>query len=609
MNRNPSSGSDVEKALTEQYKIMKTLGYGSFGEVKLAKHLSTRTKVAIKILQKSRRNVHSKSEIEIMKDLDHCYIIKLLQVIETADNTYVVLEYAAGGNLLLKIKQAGYLKEKVSRRVFKQLVCAVHYCHWKGIAHRDIKPLNILLDKHDNVKLSDFGLGIKLNHGQKLTSFCGTVPYCAPELFEGNGYDGRATDTWSLGVVLYFMSTGHLPFQDYTYEGIKRRVLAGKYPMKFKLSPDLWEVIAKLLTVDPRKRPRIGDIVNLSWLENSHRSFLCMKMGSSSICGEMGSSSIWGEMGSSSICAEMGSSSICGEMGSSSICGEMGRSSICREMGISSIYAEMGSSSICGEMGISSICAEMGSSSICAEMGSSSICGEMGISSICAEMGSSSICAEMGSSSICREMGISSICAEMGSSSICAEMGSTTSEFTSCCDLSSECTPSAISKQSSQEAATAGPDNPKNSMSPQDMSPQFSSKESFCVYTSTGDKDSNLSYTEIPQEHIDGQPPEVTTVVTPTCKSSTSSQHTAHHFTREGALCENITTHNRDNSSSPTETPQDHGSWLPQDVTRAVTPNTKNSTFSKIDHFSSPERKLKQRTAPVHTKTAVHWPH
>uniref|UniRef100_A0A8C6Q8F3 non-specific serine/threonine protein kinase n=1 Tax=Nannospalax galili TaxID=1026970 RepID=A0A8C6Q8F3_NANGA len=240
LNQNPSSGSDVEKALNEQYKIMKTLGHGSFGEVKLAKHLSTRTKVAIKILQKSRRNVHSKSEIEIMKDLDHPYIIKLHQVIETTDNTYMILEYVAGGDLMSRVKKAGYLKEKVSRRVFKQLLCALHYCHSKGIAHRDIKPENILLDKHDNVKLSDFGL----------------IPYCAPEPFEGN----------DLGVVLYFMSTGYLPFQGYTYEETRRRVLKGKYPMKFKLSPDLWEVITKLLTVDPRKWPTIGDIVNLSWL-------------------------------------------------------------------------------------------------------------------------------------------------------------------------------------------------------------------------------------------------------------------------------------------------------------------------------------------------------
>ncbi|XP_008838592.1 sperm motility kinase-like [Nannospalax galili] len=465
LNRNLITSSYDENDLREQYKIMRTLGRGSLGEVKLAEHLSTQTKVAIKILHKCKRDPHHKSEVEIMKDLDHPYVIKMFQVIETTYNTYMVLEHVAGGDLMRRIEKEGHLKEEVSRRVFKQLVCALHYCHGNGIAHWDIKPENILLDEHDNVKLSDFGLSVKLTYRQqRLASFCGTFSYCAPEVFEGNGYDSFAIDTWSSGVVLYYMSTGYLPFRGYTYEGIKQSVLKGKYITEFKLSPDLWEVITKSLTVDPRKRPTIGDIMNFAWLENNDGCSLSLAEENSDSQLDPIVMVIMNDMG-------YNSEDIKEALQKKNFDDTMATYLLLRQK--SPWKDTLMKTVMPWEPGENLNLVEPPSFQLGLQKASSALTGPIILPTQSELLGDEKkigrspnipclhhtykTSMQYGLDTQCMSISISG---EMGRRSICGEMGSTTSE----------CTPSAISKQSSQDVATADTDS-LNSMSPQDMSP------------------------------------------------------------------------------------------------------------------------------------------
>ncbi|XP_028719675.1 sperm motility kinase X-like [Peromyscus leucopus] len=270
MQQDPQAPSHEEEVLMNHYKIIKTLGTGNFAQVKLALHLHTEVQVALKTLEKDKKNASLiANELEIMKILDHPNITKLFHVMETTEHIYMVLEYASGGDLAGRILEVDYMKEGEARHIFAQMVCAINYCHENGIAHRDIKPENILMDAHRNIKLCDFGLAIKVTTEQKSTVFCGTLPYCAPELFSCQGYDPRALDIWSMGVVLYIMVTKHYPFKATTYEKMKEEMQEPHYYIPPKLPAHIANLIVRLFTIDPGQRPKIRDIMEHQWLKGS----------------------------------------------------------------------------------------------------------------------------------------------------------------------------------------------------------------------------------------------------------------------------------------------------------------------------------------------------
>lgn len=265
-----SSSRTSEEPHIGRYRLLKTIGKGNFAKVKLAKHVPTGKEVAIKIIDKTQLNPSSLQklfrEVRIMKMLDHPNIVKLYQVIETEKTLYLVMEYASGGEVFDYLVAHGRMKEKEARAKFRQIVSAVQYCHQKRIIHRDLKAENLLLDGEMNIKIADFGFSNEFVPGMKLDTFCGSPPYAAPELFQGKKYDGPEVDVWSLGVILYTLVSGSLPFDGANLKELRERVLRGKYRIPFYMSTDCENLLKKFLVLNPAKRATLEVIMKDKWM-------------------------------------------------------------------------------------------------------------------------------------------------------------------------------------------------------------------------------------------------------------------------------------------------------------------------------------------------------
>ncbi|XP_041703758.1 MAP/microtubule affinity-regulating kinase 3 isoform X3 [Coregonus clupeaformis] len=255
--RTRNTGAD-EQPHVGNYRLLKTIGKGNFAKVKLARHILTGREVAIKIIDKTQLNPNSLQklfrEVRIMKLLNHPNIVKLFEVIETERTLYLVMEYASGGEVFDYLVAHGRMKEKEARAKFRQIVSAVQYCHQKHIVHRDLKAENLLLDADMNIKIADFGFSNEFTMGNKLDTFCGSPPYAAPELFQGKKYDGPEVDVWSLGVILYTLVSGSLPFDGQNLKELRERVLRGKYRIPFYMSTDCENLLKRFLVLNPAKR-------------------------------------------------------------------------------------------------------------------------------------------------------------------------------------------------------------------------------------------------------------------------------------------------------------------------------------------------------------------
>ncbi|RZF45432.1 hypothetical protein LSTR_LSTR017655 [Laodelphax striatellus] len=268
------------RALKNRYEIEKTIGSGGFAKVKLATHILTGEKVAIKIMEKLYlgKDLHRvKTELEALKGLSHHHISKLYEVIETPTHFFIVMEYCSGGELFDHIVEKKKLSEMESRLFFRQILSAVAYAHSKGYAHRDLKPENVLLDKDQTLKLIDFGLCARPSGGLQchLNTSCGSPTYAAPELIKSEEYLGSEVDVWSMGVLLYALLCGFLPFDADNIKTLYEKISNGHYEEPSWLSSGSKSLLKRMLEIDRKKRITVEELLDHRWMKLGFNEPVC----------------------------------------------------------------------------------------------------------------------------------------------------------------------------------------------------------------------------------------------------------------------------------------------------------------------------------------------
>jgi len=280
--------SKIEQAIGymnffDYYEMLEDLGQGNFGKVKLGIYKKTKEKVAIKIIKKSSlENVKDielvKSEIDIMKLCRHPNVVKLLDHFENSEYIFIVMELLEGGSLGDYFSRTNYqFTERRAANIMFQLASGLKYLHQYGILHRDIKPENIMLtSKSDDarVKIMDFGLSKIIGAHEKLADGYGSLSFVAPEVLVREPYN-KQIDIWSLGIILYYMLSGTLPFDDayHNQDTIAKAIVFSdvKFPSKLwsKRSPQVVDIISKCLIKVQKNRITVDEFLGHEWIINN----------------------------------------------------------------------------------------------------------------------------------------------------------------------------------------------------------------------------------------------------------------------------------------------------------------------------------------------------
>ncbi len=255
------------------YRLESTIGKGSYGRVKLALDSRTGQQVAIKFLAKDLMTkqahwIRVRREINLLTLAQHPHIIKVHEWIETTEDVLIVMEYVTGKDLFDRIneKEEKRYSEQEARMVFRQMVSALDYCHQNKIVHRDLKPENVMIDTRGCVKLIDFGFANLYHPRDHLSTNCGSPLYAAPEIVQAKPYIGPEVDIWSLGIVLYAMLVGALPFEDENLKGLYKKIGEGKFSFPDHVSGSAQDLIRGMLQVNVLARSTMQQIRLHPWV-------------------------------------------------------------------------------------------------------------------------------------------------------------------------------------------------------------------------------------------------------------------------------------------------------------------------------------------------------
>ncbi|OHT05535.1 CAMK family protein kinase [Tritrichomonas foetus] len=253
------------------FVLEEQIGSGSFSTVWRACHLITNKFAAIKVVKKETISndliqTRFQREIALLKKMDHPFITAFFQVIEDHDNYFLVMEYAENGTLREFFQSIGRFTELQARRYFVQIISALEYLHSKRkVVHRDLKLENVLLDRYNNIHITDFGLSNTFSDvSPELKSACGSPAYAAPEMIKGEPYT-QATDIWSAGILLYAMVAGSLPFFDDDVQKLLAKIVFTDVIYPSHLSTSLVDLLKKMICKNIEERITIAKIKEHPW--------------------------------------------------------------------------------------------------------------------------------------------------------------------------------------------------------------------------------------------------------------------------------------------------------------------------------------------------------
>jgi len=263
-------GSDI----MDFYEIGKEIGKGAFSVVREGINKATGKKVAVKYIKtKLIKTKLLMREIDIMKKVgNHPNILKLYEVFESKNYLYLVLELVTGGELFDQIVARGEYSEKDASNIVRQIISAVNHLHGHGIAHRDLKPQNLLCagPVGDDIRVADFGLSKMFINGENLETCCGSPEYVAPEVLECKPYD-KACDLWSVGVITYVLLTGCFPFWDKNNAVLYEKIRRAEYgwPAGLQISPEAKDLIRHLMEKNPENRYTAAQALQHPWVSGT----------------------------------------------------------------------------------------------------------------------------------------------------------------------------------------------------------------------------------------------------------------------------------------------------------------------------------------------------